>query len=218
MATPRLAVIDNDAWALQTIMQWLNTQPRMCTLAWGTTSCAQAVHDCLYAQPSVDILLVDMALGAMSGPGMCKLIRAQSSRPALLGMTALDVEIYREDLAAAGAQGIMDKKKIIPGLLSWIPTLTRGKSIQPDVFSDAVEAHQILRVSSAEETVRHDALSARERETLSLYAKGKSTAEVSSIMDVARNTVYTFVGRAAEKLGARNRAEAIEKARWYGLL
>lgn len=37
-------------------------------------------------------------------------------------------------------------------------------------------------------------------------------------MAVARNTVYTFTDRASGKLGVRNRAEAIEKARWYGLL
>ncbi|WP_165369665.1 helix-turn-helix transcriptional regulator [Bifidobacterium pseudolongum] len=216
MTTPILAVIDNDAWALRTIMQWLKTQPQMCTVAWGTTSCAQAVHDCLYAQPSVDVLLVDMALGSMSGPGLCKLIRRQSARPAMLGMTALDPENYREDLAMAGAQGIMNKKVVMHGLPLWIPTLVQGGSMEPGVFPDAASAHQALcgRLS----IVSGDALSAREREVLSLYAKGKSTKEVAGIMNITRNTVYAFVKRAAAKLGVHNRGEAIEKARWYGML
>lgn len=218
MTMPILAVIDNDAWALRTIMQWLKTQPQMCTVAWGTTSCAQAVHDCLYAQPSVDVLLVDMALGSMSGPGLCKLIRRQSSRPAMLGMTALDPEIYREDLAMAGAQGIMSKKDVMHGLSLWIPTLVQGRSTEPDVFPDAKSAHQTLCGRLGMVPARDDALSAREREVLSLYAKGKSTKEVAGIMNITRNTVYAFVKRAAGKLGVHNRAEAIEKARWYGML
>ncbi|WP_026644751.1 helix-turn-helix transcriptional regulator [Bifidobacterium sp. AGR2158] len=221
MAIPVLAVIDNDAWALQTITQWLKAQPRQCTLAWATTSCAQAVHGCLYAKPDVDVLLVDMALGAMSGPNLCKTIRMHSPRPAVLGMTAFDPELFRDDLAAAGAQGIMDKQSIIPGLTSWLATLAEGGSIQPESFHDARTAHRILCASPqtpAAKDIRDNELSTREREVLALYAQGKTTDEVAGVMAVSRNTVYTFIDRASGKLGVRNRAEAIEKARWYGLL
>lgn len=130
---------------LQTITQWLKAQPRQCTLAWATTSCAQAVHGCLYGKPDVDVLLVDMALGAMSGPNLCKTIRMHSPRPAVLGMTAFDPELFRDDLIVAGAQGIMDKQSIIPGLMPWLATLAEGGSIQPETFHDAPTAHRILR-------------------------------------------------------------------------
>lgn len=52
-------------------------------------------------------------------------------------------------------------------------------------------------------------LSARERAVLSYVARGYSSKEIAKLLDISPRTVEYFVESAREKLGARNRPEAI---------
>jgi len=60
-------------------------------------------------------------------------------------------------------------------------------------------------------------LSGRELEVLTLLAGGNSNKEIARRLDVSPNTVKTHVARLYEKLGARNRAEAVMAALRLGL-
>lgn len=61
-------------------------------------------------------------------------------------------------------------------------------------------------------------ISARELEVLVELAAGRSNKEIAQRLDVSPNTVKTHVARLFEKLGARRRTEAIQRARELGLL
>ncbi|WP_420897318.1 DNA-binding response regulator [Bifidobacterium goeldii] len=73
-------------------------------------------------------------------------------------------------------------------------------------FLDAASAHMLLEDGSYE---RRGALSAKERDTLRLYAEGLATKEIAAAYGVSEATVATFERRALAKLGARSRAHAI---------
>jgi ATP/maltotriose-dependent transcriptional regulator MalT len=62
-----------------------------------------------------------------------------------------------------------------------------------------------------------DPLSEREREVLGLLASGKTNSEVAGDLFVSVGTVKSHTGNIYRKLGARNRAEAITRARELGL-
>jgi len=61
-------------------------------------------------------------------------------------------------------------------------------------------------------------ISPREFEVLRELAAGHSSKEIARRLAVSPNTVKTHVSRLLEKLGARRRTEAIQRARELGLL
>jgi DNA-binding CsgD family transcriptional regulator len=63
-----------------------------------------------------------------------------------------------------------------------------------------------------------DPLSERELEVLSILASGKTNAEAAGDLFVSVGTVKSHTGNIYRKLGARNRAEALNKARGLGLI
>jgi DNA-binding NarL/FixJ family response regulator len=61
-------------------------------------------------------------------------------------------------------------------------------------------------------------ISARELQVLKALAAGRSNKEIARELEVSPNTVKTHVARLFEKLDARRRTDAINKARGLGLL
>jgi len=61
-------------------------------------------------------------------------------------------------------------------------------------------------------------ISGREFEVLELLASGQSNKEIASRLSVSPNTVKTHVARLFEKLGAKRRTDAIQRARELGIL
>ncbi len=63
-----------------------------------------------------------------------------------------------------------------------------------------------------------DPLSERELEVLTLLASGRTNPEIARDLFVSVGTVKSHTGNIYRKLGARNRAEALARARGLGLL
>ncbi|HWA91326.1 MAG TPA: response regulator transcription factor [Rhizomicrobium sp.] len=61
-------------------------------------------------------------------------------------------------------------------------------------------------------------ISAREMAVLREIAAGRSTKEIAEALHVSPNTVKTHVARLFEKLGAKRRADAVNKARELGMV
>jgi ATP/maltotriose-dependent transcriptional regulator MalT len=61
-------------------------------------------------------------------------------------------------------------------------------------------------------------LSGRELEVLTLLASGRSNREIARELFVAVGTIKTHTNNIYGKLGAKNRAEALARARMAGLL
>ena len=61
-------------------------------------------------------------------------------------------------------------------------------------------------------------LTAREYEVLRRVALGETNPEIAEMLGLSRNTVKSYLQTAMQKLGARNRVDAIVRANEYGLL
>lgn len=83
--------------------------------------------------------------------------------------------------------------------------------------SSGAEDDQAPGRSGAHEQLE-DPLSEREIEVLSLLASGKTNSEAAGDLFVSVGTVKSHTGNIYRKLGARNRAEAITRARELGLI
>jgi two-component system nitrate/nitrite response regulator NarL len=62
------------------------------------------------------------------------------------------------------------------------------------------------------------ALSPRLREVLSLVADGRTTAEIAETLGISPHTVKNYLERIYERLGARDRVQAVSRALRAGLL
>ena len=61
-------------------------------------------------------------------------------------------------------------------------------------------------------------LSPRQLECLRLAAAGKTSSEIAAALGISSRTVDQYVGEACERLGVRNRIQAVAKALTLGLL
>ena len=61
------------------------------------------------------------------------------------------------------------------------------------------------------------ALSPREREVLDLIARGSTNREIAAALHLSPHTIHEHTSSLYRKLGARNRADAVQRAARLGL-
>ena len=212
-----VAVLDNDPWSARSLAQWIENSAPSTHVIWQTSSAAEALHRCLYGMHKPDVLILDMALNDASGPSVCMQIRKSTSSMGIIGVTAYDPEQYVDDLAQAGAQALVAKERLAADLKKLLPVVAKGESSNPTVFMTTVQAHGKL-AQQTQNQASLQRLSARELQVLRRYAHDASTAEIASELGVTANTVFTYMHRISQKLGVKNRLEAIKACKKYDLL
>jgi two-component system response regulator DesR len=153
---------------------------------------AEAVAVCRRYEPHV--ALVDLFLGGESGPEICERLRAEAPAPRVLLMSGAG-GISPRAARAAGAAGFISKDSPAHE----IANLVRMAGDGMDVFMDATD--------SALPT-----LTKRESEVLALIAGGSTNREIADALYLSPHTVKVY-----RKLGARNRADAVQRAQRLGL-
>jgi two-component system, NarL family, nitrate/nitrite response regulator NarL len=98
-----------------------------------------------------------------------------------------------------------------------------GASGLTDSLSRVICGEQVLGIAAERGFACRDGrdlhgLTRREHQILRRVAIGETNAEIAQVLGLATNTVKTYFQRALEKLGARNRVEAVTYAREIGLL
>lgn len=104
---------------------------------------------------------------------------------------------------------------IFAGVGIWLGRrLTRPAA--PVIVREVVPA-EVPFVRNAEK-VDHMGITPRELEILERMAEGLSTREMAERLFVSENTIKTHTSRLFEKLGARRRTQAVQRAREEGLI
>lgn len=163
-----------------------------------------------------DVLLVDLGLPDMSG---IEVIRTASSRypdTDILVITVFGDETHVLASIEAGATGYLLKDSLPDEFAEVLKSLREGGSpINPIIARQLLNR---LRPKPCEPVAPSRELSARERETLSLVAKGFSFAEVAALLQLSPHTVTTYVKKIYQKLAVHSRSEAVYEASKLGLI
>jgi DNA-binding NarL/FixJ family response regulator len=131
-------------------------------------------------------------------------------------LTTFEQDEYIFGALAAGASGFLLKRTSPEELVAAIHTIAAGDSLlSPSVTNRVLERMAAQPVPSAERDARLDELTAREREVLSLVARGLSNAEIAAALVIEESTVKTHMKR---KLDARDRVQAVIFAYESGLI
>lgn len=156
-----------------------------------------------------DVVLMDLRMPTMDGIEATRQItEAGEDTPRVLVLTTFDLDEYVYEALRSGASGFLLKDAPEQQLLSGIRMVADGGSL----FAPAVTRRLIERFTaptSQEPPPALATLTSRELEVLRLLARGLSNAEIAAELVVSEHTAKTHVAHILNKLGLRDRVQAV---------
>ena len=169
-----------------------------------------AAVEALVRALSPSLLVLDLELPGKSGIEIAGAIKADASLSCkVLVLTGnLKAETVARALAA-GADGYVVKSEDAAELLSAVRAVLAGQGYVSKQIAGAFAAGAGRAAATQ--------ITPREREVLSLVARGDANNDIGSLLDISVLTVRTHRQRLMEKLGLRNAAEITAYAVKLGL-
>jgi DNA-binding NarL/FixJ family response regulator len=170
-----------------------------------------------------DIVLMDIRMPGVDGLSATRAITADPALAAtrIVMLTTYDLDEYLFAALHAGAAGFLLKGVTPEELVRSIREIAAGgcllaPSATKRLIAEFVDTRQ---PSPADQRSRRrvDTLTPRELEVLGLMSRGLSNSEIADRLIVGENTIKTHVGHILDKLGARDRVQAVIIAYQAGL-
>jgi DNA-binding NarL/FixJ family response regulator len=161
-----------------------------------------------------DVVLMDVRMPGMDG---IEATRRIGGAARVLIVTMFDLDAYVYSALRAGASGFLLKDTRPGDLLAAIRVVAAGEALlAPTVTRRLIE--EFTRTPSTPLVRGLEGVTGREREVLTLIARGLSNAELAAHLHLSLATVKTHIGRLLTKLGARDRAQLVIAAYEAGLV
>jgi DNA-binding NarL/FixJ family response regulator len=217
-AAVRIVVADDHDNVRAGFAAMLDTQPDFTVV--GTASDGmEAVRAGRELHP--DVVLMDVRMPHMNGiEATRQLAGSQPNRPRILVLTTFDLDEYVFDALRAGASGFLLKDVTAERLFDAVRVIAAGDAllaptITRRLISEFARPHPEPEPSP---TGPLDRLTPRETDVLRLVAEGLSNREIAAQLVVTGETVKTHVSRILNKLGLRDRTQAVVAAYESGLV
>jgi DNA-binding NarL/FixJ family response regulator len=146
------------------------------------------------------VALVDLFVGAESGPEICERLKALSPRTQVLLISGAG-HISPNAARAAGAAGFVSKDWPAADIARAVRMVGLGMTVFPPRAEPAGAR-----------------LTDREQQVLDLMASGATNREIAGELHLSPHTVKEHTSALYRKLEVRNRAEAVSRAQRVGLL
>ena len=176
----------------------------------------EAVHGTARFKP--DVVLMDIRMPELDGIAATREIAARHPARVLI-LTTYDLDEYVYDALQAGASGFLLKDTPPAQLVAGIRAVADGEALlAPTVTRRLIE--EFARVGRAQRSRPEalDELTPRERDVLLLLARGLSNAEIAASLVLSDTTIKTHVTHVLNKLGLRDRVQAVVLAYESGLV
>lgn len=171
----------------------------------------------LIPETSPDVVLMDLKMPVMNGVKATDHIKKDYPEVHVLILTTYDADEWVFDAIRAGADGYLLKDADQDTLIKAIKDTTTGRTpVDPSVAGKLFS--QISQHSPKKDTTLAKDLSPRERELLSLLAKGYSNAEIASRLFLSEGTVRNYLSTIFTKLDVSDRTQAAVLALKHGLV
>jgi DNA-binding NarL/FixJ family response regulator len=167
-----------------------------------------------------DLVLMDVRMPVLDGiEATRRIVRAQPGTRVLI-LTTFGLDGYVFDALRAGASGFMLKDAPPEEIAAAVRLVAAGEALlAPSVTRSVIEEFARQPAAAAPvEPVALAELTPREREVLDLLARGLSNPEICSALVISEATTKTHVARILQKLGLRDRVQAVIYAYECGLV
>lgn len=222
----RVLLVDDHALLRAGFRTILDTQPDIDVVG-EASSGAEAVAQASALHP--DVIMMDVQMPDMDGIEATRRIVADPAIDAAIAIvTTFDRDDYLYQALDAGAGGFLLKNAGAEDLIAAVRALAAGDGmLAPEVTRRVLARFTATpaRASSSSQPARGpvskttlaEPLTEREAEVLTLLADARSNAEIGQALFIGEATVKTHVSRILQKLGARDRVQAVVLAHRMGL-
>jgi DNA-binding NarL/FixJ family response regulator len=218
----RVLLVDDHAMLRAGFRTILDIQPDITVVGEAATG-ADAVAQASVLRP--DVITMDVQMPDMDGIEATRRIVADPTVEAAIAIvTTFDQDDYLYEALDAGASGFLLKNAGAEDLIAAVRALAAGDGmLAPEVTRRvlarfaAASAPTPVPTRPVTATVLAEPLTDREAEVLALLADARSNAEIAGALFIGEATVKTHVSRILQKLGARDRVQAVVLAHRMGL-
>ncbi|MHB9794487.1 response regulator transcription factor [Streptococcus suis] len=208
MNTIRVMLVDDHEMVRLGLKSYLNLQPDVEVVA-ETSDGEEGLAKALEVKP--DVVVMDLVMPKMTGVEATLALLKEWPQAQIVILTSyLDNEkIY--PVLEAGARGYMLKTSSADEILAAIRKVALGEYAIETEVEKKVEHHK-------RHPDLHDDLTAREREILTLLAKGYDNQRIADESFISLKTVKTHVSNILSKLAVSDRTQAVVYAFQHGLV
>jgi DNA-binding NarL/FixJ family response regulator len=210
--THRVCLIEDHLDYRRVLQQAINSSGHLnCELAFSSI---EAFTAGTRSSGVVDVVLLDLGLPGMHGVDGISVIHSRFPKAKILVLTVYDNKPVVLQALAAGAGGYLLKADRLDTILRGIDeALDGGAPLNSHIARMILSTFNTVRPEKAETD-----LTDREREILSLLAKGLIKKEIADQLSVSYHTVDTHVRNIYGKLQVHNLSGAVAKAMQLGLV
>jgi DNA-binding NarL/FixJ family response regulator len=166
-----------------------------------------------------DLVLMDVRMPLMGGLAATSRIAELGLVTRVVMLTTFDLDEYVFDALDAGASGFLLKNVTAEQLVASIRLVATGEALlAPTITRRLIRRFGRQRSQRSPMGGSLSSLSARELEVLKLMGRGLSNAEVAEALYLGLTTVKSHVAATLDKLGLRDRVQAVVLAHRLGLV
>ena len=165
-----------------------------------------------------DVVLMDVRMPVLDGLGATRALTRAGLACRVLILTTYDADEYLYDAMRAGACGFLLKDVRREQLTGAVRTVAAGDALLHPTLTRRLIERFVQGPPPGGRPGTLAALTERETEVLRLVGRGLSNAEIAAELFLGEATVKTHLGRVLNKLGLRDRVQAVVTAYESGLV
>jgi DNA-binding NarL/FixJ family response regulator len=200
----RVLSVDQHPLFREGIATIVNHQPDMALVSEASGG-QEAIRQ--YREHRPDITIMDVRLPDLAGIDASTGIRAEFPAARIIMLSSLGGDVEVRTALEAGVRGYLLKNMPTSELLLAIREVYAGRKYVPPEVAAQLAEH-----------LGEDNLTAREIEILTRLCKGNRNRDIGQLLCICEATVKVHMRRILQKLGARDRTEAVAIATRRGII
>lgn len=211
----RVLIADDDDLMRAGLVELLSNDPTIEIIGQAGTG-REAVDRTRRLSP--DVVLMDIRMPDLDGITATRALSQAAPQSRVLILTTFEQDDYIFSALRAGASGFLLKRTRPEDLIAAVHTIASGESLlSPSVTRRVIDRMAQQPTPDLNDQAALAELTPREREVLTLIARGLTNREIAAALVVEESTIRTHVKRVLMKLRLRDRVQAVIFAYENGL-